>query len=194
MKTILLLRHSEPERNGTYPNELIPLSENGKKKMMDFSLRYPVKENKTVYSSPYLRAKETASFFGQPLLDERLIERLLGDHETLNEAFWAKQYRDLSYKNKDGESFLEVQQRMSDCINQILSGMKDQETAVVVSHAAAICAYLFQYCSITVVDPNEKIRKIVYKGTEILCGKIKTPSAFRLTFENSTLTDIMYLE
>ena len=194
MKTILLLRHSEPDKNSTQPNESIPLSECGKVKAKDFLHRLIGYNITVVYSSPYLRAKETASFLRTPILDERLIERQLGDKNTLNQEFWAKQYEDINFKNKDGESFLEVQQRMDACVTDILQTMNDGETAVVVSHAAAICSYLLQTCRITVVDPQQKVRKITYKDREIFCGKIKTPSAFCLTFDCNELTAVSYLE
>jgi len=195
MKKILLLRHSEPDKNSTYSNELIPLSENGKTKAEQFFRRLPMDTVTAIYSSPYLRAQDTASFANrQVVLDNRLIERQLGDKTTWNKECWAKQYEDLNFKNKDGESFLEVQQRMNACIGDILQNLKDDQTAITVSHAAAICSYLFRYCKITVIDPEQKSRRIEFKKQEILCGNIETPSAFSLSFNGNDLTDILYLK
>ncbi len=195
MKTILLLRHSEPDKNSSLPNELIPLSERGKEKAKQFFHQLPMDSVTAVYASPYRRAKDTAAFSNRSvLLDNRLIERQLGDRTTLTEEFWAKQYNDLHFKNKDGESFSEVQQRMNDCIVEILQKLKDGETAIAVSHAAAICSYLFHHCKITVIDPKQKIRRIEFRNQEILCGKIGTPSAFCLTFSENDITNISYFE
>ena len=63
MKRIYLLRHSMPDENSTLQNEYIPLSQVGKdlaKKLVDkLSVTSPIK----VFSSPYIRAKQTAEAF-----------------------------------------------------------------------------------------------------------------------------------
>ena len=64
----------------------------------------------------------------------------------------------------------------------------------IISHAAAICAYLLNWCSIKVVDEQKKLRQITHKGDVVMNGKIATPSAFILEFENEQLCRIKYID
>lgn len=61
-----------------------------------------------------------------------------------------------------------------------------------VSHAAAICAYLTKYCTISVVNASEKTRCIQFGNETILYGQIDTPCAFVLKFEQDYLVEITY--
>ncbi len=106
---------------------------------------------------------------------------------------WAKQYTDIDAKNDNGESFRMVQLRMSEFMNDLLAKMDDGESAIVVSHAAAICAYLKQYCEIQVTDVDTKRRHIVFHDKTLLNGTIKTTSCFVLTFSKD-LTAISYTD
>lgn len=82
---------------------------------------------------------------------------------------------------------------MTAAICDILAQTKDVEAAAVVSHAAAICAYLQQYCTVTVTDIGKKLRRITFNGTTVLDGPISTPSCFVLRFEDGVLKEIEYL-
>lgn len=193
MKTILLVRHSEPQRTAGISNDKIPLSEAGRILAKAFFTRKIFEGHRCVYSSPYLRAVETAGYLSKEIvLDERLKERALGDSGSLDEAFWAKQYENLDFKNRNGESMNETACRMDSCIAEICGLLQEGETAVAVSHAAAICAYLTKYCMITVVDAHEKIRRIRFGNETILDGPIDTPCAFALKFERDDLIELTY--
>lgn len=194
MKKIYLFRHSNPDKNSTLQNEYIPLSQDGKdlaKQLVDkLHVASPVK----VFSSPFIRAKQTADAFSFDVItDERLIERKVGNPNTFTKDLWANQYTDIDAKNYNGESFRMVQQRMSEFMNDLLSKMDDGEFAIVVSHAAAICAYLQQYCEIRVTDVDTKRRRIVFRNKTVLDGTIKTPSCFVLAFDKD-LTSISYID
>lgn len=128
------------------------------------------------------------------IVDNRLRERELGNPETLNEAFWKRQYEDHNYKNVGGESLNDAQKRMTSAINEILSTMQDGDIVAIVSHATAICAYLLNWCSIEVVDEQKKLRKITHKGAVVMNGKMSTPSAFILEFEKEKLCKVKYIE
>lgn len=78
-------------------------------------------------------------------------------------------------------------------MNDLLTKMDDGESAIVVSHAAAICAYLQQYCEIQVTDVDSNQRHIVFRNKTVLDGTIKTPSCFVLTFSKD-LTSISYID
>lgn len=195
MKKIFLARHSVPERGLKVLNKEIPLSNEGRGNALVFFSNKRFSDISKVYASDYKRAYETALYsFGNYEIDKRLGERELGNKETLTEEFWEKQYRDHDYKNTGGESFNEVSLRMNSVIAEILFNLKEEESAVVVSHAAAICSFLMSFCDVDVVDANEKIRKFTFDGNVFYCGKIKTPSCFCISYENEKVISIEYFE
>ena len=73
---------------------------------------------------------------------------------------------------------------MKDVINEILQELSDGETALVVSHATAICSYLLNYCEIEVADAASKSRIIKYHDQEISVGKINPTDYFELEYVN----------
>ena len=113
---------------------------------------------------------------------------------TLNAEFWNRQYEDHNYKNVDGESLNDTKERMTSAINEIISAMQDGNTVAIISHAAAICAFLLNWCTIEVMDVQKKLRKITYQGDVVMNGIIATPSAFVLEFENEQLCRIKYID
>lgn len=166
MKKIFLMRHSIPEK-GDMPNEQIPLSEEGK--ALAVSKRNIFSNVDRCFSSPYRRAMETAEFIADhPVIVKELHERTIGD---AREDFWLKQYEDHDFRNPGGESLNQVKVRMKAAIDSIVCQMEEGETALVVSHATAICAYLLSYCEIEVKDAENKVRKISFHGKEILNGR-----------------------
>ena len=195
MKTILLIRHSEPIKDRTMPTAELPFSERGSRKAQElFSLK-TFHSVQAVYTSPYRRATSTAEKLRAHFyMDERLRERELGNPDTLNEAFWSRQYEDYNYKNGGGESLNETKERMTAVMCEIVSTMQDGDTVAVVSHAAAICAYLLNWCTIEVMDTQKKLRKITYQGAIVVNGSIAAPSAFVLEFENEHLSRLKYLD
>lgn len=195
MKTVILIRHSEPIKDRTTPTEKLPLSERGRMKAQELFSLDAFRSVDMVYTSPYRRAYSTAEKLSECLnVDERFRERELGDPNTLNAEFWKRQYEDHNYKNVDGESLNDAKERMTSAVNEIVWTMKDGNTVAIISHAAAICAYLLDWCSIEVVDEQKKLRKITYKDAVVMNGKIAMPSAFVLEFENEQLCRIRYVD
>lgn len=183
MKTLYLFRHSKPAKQAGGDSSLVPLSQEGRRRFAEFQRKFPIDARTKVFSSPYQRAYETAALTGNPVtVDRRLRERELGDPSAFTKELWERQYTDDTAKNSDGESFRQVQTRMSAAMADILSALSDGEAAVVVSHAAAICAYLQQFCEISVLDAEKKHRKIVFQQKTVLEGPIDTPSCFTLLF------------
>ena len=170
-------------------NSLIPLSEEGRPALLALLGRIgDLDKNAPVFSSPYQRAYETALLIsGCVVRDSRLTERQTGSRETFTKELWAGQYTDCDLKNTDGESFLEVRERMAEAINEILERTPDSGSSVIVSHAAAICAYLQQFCRVEVVDADSRHRKITHGERVILDGVIHAPSCFRMVFEEGYL-------
>lgn len=195
MKTMILLRHSQPQKGTDLPNELIPLSDAGlyfSKRLFQNVLFQGVDQ---VYSSPYKRAFDTAATLGGPVTtDLRLVERQLGDPTTLRADFWEQQYLDHNFKNRGGESLNETKQRMTSFADELLSKLGEGQTAVVVSHAAAICSYLLNFCTITVTNSEAKLRRICFGNEVVMDGVFSTPSGFILQFQNRTLSNITYLK
>ena len=188
------MRHSSVERLPyVVPNDT-PLSLRGEMLAQRIFIHKELLKISHAYSSPYKRAYDTARLSGrQVFADQRLVERNWGDPSTMEEAFWEKQYLDHDFKNKDGESMNEVNARMTSFMNELLARIGEGETAVVVSHAGAICAYLLNFCKITVLNPDEKTREILFRDTVVLSGKIRTPGAFILEWENDSLINMRYI-
>jgi len=195
MKTLILVRHSEPVKDKTIPTVEIPLCESGYIKADELFTLGIFRCVDKVYTSPYRRAYDTAVRLNRALtVDTRLRERDAGNPITLNAEFWKRQYEDYDYKNRGGESLNDVKERMTLAISEILSGMSDGETVAVVSHAAAICALLLNWCLIEVTDEVKKLRRITHNARIVLNGKISTPSAFVLTFEDEKIFEIRYID
>ena len=178
MKTIYLFRHSAPDRQSTAANSRIPLTADGKAAAKRFWNKIRPSEAVTVYSSPYRRAYETAEAISKSIItDAQLAEQETGKQGTFT-------------IQPVGESFRTVRTRMTAAFSYIVSQSKDGTAAVVVSHAAAICAYLQQYCTITVTDADKKLRRIMFSGATVLNGPISTQSCFVLRFEDRVLMGI----
>ena len=193
MKTILLMRHSTPDKTKTTENAQVPLSAEGIVRAKTFFKNDIFQNIHHIYASPYLRAMQTAYLFSSVVTpDERLIERKTGDALPGDESFWKRQYEDYDFKAPNGESFNAVRMRMTNCMHNILTRMNEEETVLIVSHAAAICCYLMNFCSIEVLDEKQKNRKITFQNKIVLEGKMHTPSCFILRFENNRVADITY--
>ena len=195
MKTIILVRHSEPIKDRTLPTEELPLSGCGHRKSQTLFSLDVFRPVQTVYTSPYRRAYSTAEELSEHLIVlKRLRERELGESETLHAEFWSRQYADHDYKNVNGESLNDTGERMMSAMKEILSAMQDGTTVAVVSPAAAICSFLLNWCSVEVTDKQKKLRRIRHHGTVVLNGEIATPSAFVLVFEKEQLVRIKYID
>ena len=189
MKTILLMRHSIAERLDL-PTEELPLSKAGRDLAAERKESLSNIHIQRCFSSPYRRARETAEIlFGKPVLVDKLHERIPG---TAPEDFWEKQYGNFDVKFPGGESLNEVRQRMKNALDSVLENLSEGETALVVSHATAICAYLTNYCSLTVVDPETKRRNITFHDTTVFEGSFNPTEYFILSFEADKLMDITF--
>lgn len=153
MTTLLLLRHSIPERGGSSPDP--GLSAEGLQRAAAVFQNDAFRTVSLVWSSPSLRALQTAQLLGLPVRqDTRLAERRTGDTTGQDASFWKRQYEDPDFKNPDGESFREVSARMADCIHELLDSLPEGQNALVVSHAAAICSYLQRFCTVEGPTPH----------------------------------------
>lgn len=205
VKTIYLVRHSIKDKafvgkfDSQKNNELIPLSEKGKELAVVLSNINEFNNVDVVYSSNYERAYETAKYIAdknnlEVIRDSSFDERHYGDKDITidKEYFWIEQFKNNDLKFENGESQKDVQLRMNDKIEKILKS--NNKKIIVVGHNASILFYLLKYCKLESAIIPKKI-KISYKGNLVLDDKImKSPSYFKLTFDDSKLVDIEYFE
>lgn len=190
MKTILLVRHSIPEKASEFVTDP-GLSSAGTERAKEIFSTFRFADISQVWASPSQRAFQTAKLLGRPVqIDSRLLERKTGDTTGQDLSFWKRQYEDPNFKNPDGESFREVNARMSACIREILSGLSDGGTALVVSHAAAICAYLQSFCTVEVTHAEQKLRRIRFHGKLLLDGKLEPLAGFVLRVDSDGVSDV----
>lgn len=201
MTIIYLIRHSEQlrekgisnERNDSQIiNEKIILSVEGEEKAKKISEIEELNNIDILWSSSYVRAKATAKYIAYKNeidinIDSRLNERKLGNLDELKKlgniyknAFTEEQLLDSKLKNIDGEDRLEVNKRMTNCINEKLLNNEDKKIALI-SHGAAMRFYLMNYCYL-----NEDI-ELVYKDNIL---DFSSPCVIKLTFDKNKLVDI----
>lgn len=197
MTTLYLIRHSEQlrengvnntEDNSQIINEKIILSVEGEEKAKKISEIEELNNIDILWSSSYVRAKYIAYKNNIDInIDSRLNERKLGNLDSLKKlgeiykhTFAEEQLLDSRLNNIDGEDRIEVNKRMTNCINKILLNNENKKIAIV-SHGAAMRFYLMNYCTL-----NEDI-KLVYKD-EIL--DFSSPSIIKLTFDKLALINI----
>ena len=191
VKTLLVLRHSLPQKNaGADP----PLSPEGITLARQWFRTAPFGQVDAVYASPSLRALQTAQQLGRPVrTDARLAERRTGDTTGQDASFWAHQYADPDFKNPDGESLNETRTRMTACIREILADLPDGQTALIVTHATALCSWLMGFCEVEVIDAKRKLRKVTFQGEAVLEGVIEPVSGVEVRVEGDEPVGIVSL-
>jgi alpha-ribazole phosphatase/probable phosphoglycerate mutase len=174
---LVLVRHGEPAddaRGRCYGSLDVSLSDRGREQAASLAERLHGERIDAVYSSPRVRAVETAAALGRPVeLDERLRELDFG-------AFEGRTYEELEREHPEtyarwmtapttvtfpgGESYAALRARTTAALDEIRAR---HEHALVVSHGGAIRAALaawlelparavfrfgLDYCSLTVVE------------------------------------------
>ena len=202
--TIFLIRHSEQlkikgllnsSENNQIANEKIILSVSGEKKAEVLSNISELSNLDSVWCSNYVRALATAKYIAERnnleiQISTDLNERRLGDLSFLStlksnftHSFSTEQLLDKNLKNKDGENRLEVNTRMTNFINNILTKYSRSKIAIV-SHGAAIKFLLMNWCSLN------KNFDLVYKNTIL---KIDSPRVIKLEFNKDSLLNLSQL-
>lgn len=117
------------------------------------------------------------------------MKECYGDKEELKKLGEIKKYSytieqmlDNNLKCKNGENFLEVENRMNSSIEYIIKRNMGKKVAIV-SHGAAIKYYLKKYCDFY-------NNKLIYEGNEVV---ISSPCILKLEFENLKLNKIIFL-
>ncbi len=81
---------------------------------------------------------------------------------------------------------------MKTALDSVLENLSEGETALVVSHATAICTYLTNYCHLTVVDPETKRRNITFHDSTVFEGSFNPTEYFILSFEVDKLIAVTF--
>ena len=134
---MFIVRHGETDWNRTHRFQGridVPLNQEGKNQAHALAIALKDKPLIAIYSSPLLRAKETARLIKEfhpsiPLFEEEgLNEMDLGEFDGMEASDWSSQYQDF-YKNwrstpallrmPGGESLREVQIRAIDVLERI---------------------------------------------------------------------------
>ena len=168
MTTVYLIRHSIPllddgimnvSESDQIINEKIILSIEGEEKAKQISEISELQNIDAIWSSSYVRAKQTAKYIAYKNnlninIDSRFNERKLGNLDKLKElgktkqhSFTLEQLLDKDLKIEYGESMNEVNERMSLAISDILKNYENKKVAII-SHGAAMKFYLMNFCNL----------------------------------------------
>jgi probable phosphoglycerate mutase len=149
---IFLVRHGETEWNRIHRfqgRSDVPLNHKGREQARAAATALQDEPFTAIYSSPLIRALETArviqSFHPSVSLfeEEGFIEMDLGDFDGMDGHEWVAQHADFLEKWKtspgalkmpSGESLREVQQRALETLERIAQGHPLQSTLLIVSH------------------------------------------------------------
>jgi broad specificity phosphatase PhoE len=149
---ILLIRHGETDWNRIHRfqgRSDIPLNQKGREQARALALALKHEPIMAIYSSPLVRAIETARLikmfhFSTPFFEEEaLVEMDLGDFDGMEAKRWAAQFQDFrkawqenpeSVKMPGGESLKDVQTRAIDALERITNIYPPGSTLLICSH------------------------------------------------------------
>ena len=210
MTTIYLIRHSSKftdldivDNNDTnqITNEKIILDVEGEKKAEKLSYNKELQNLDVVWSSNYVRAMQTAKYLAEANnlklnISSAFDERHYGTVNKSNEErqkFWINQFKEPNLKAEDGESQLDVRERVENKLNEILTTYKDKRIAVV-AHNVCILFYILKYCKLENAEVGKYLTisykdKILFKNS-----KMDTPSIMKLEFNDHELIDLSYIK
>ena len=209
MTTLYLIRHSIKEKNyGIFDNsdskqiqdEKRILSCEGEKQALLLSQNEELQNLDEVWTSNYVRAIQTAKYICEnnniainisSMFDERHYGTF---EENINkEEFWIGQFKDNNLRNQDGESGIEVRNRMDAKITEIIEKNRDKRIAIV-CHNACILFYILKYCKLEKAELNKRLT-IIFNDKILIKDRImKSPSMMKLVFDEDKLVNIDYIE
>ncbi len=134
MKTIYIVRHAKAEGQSFHA----PLTETGESQAVQLAAFLEKRSIQAIYSSPFVRARETIAPFAKQSgltiqVDDRLGERVLSDHDLPNWKDKLKEsFDDFSLSLPGGESNQMAMDRANSFIDEVTGSDEDQ--IVCVSH------------------------------------------------------------
>lgn len=196
MKTIYLMRHSEPlkpinlNNSDTLQNqnEKWGLTINGEILAKERSQQPELQNFDIVISSNYVRAISTAKYFTKDKLfiDENFGERKFGisSWDELPKDFGKRQFNDFNYKLPNGESINEVINREYNSLINILNNYYNKKI-LIVGHSTALASLLTKWCEIDYTGSYKFKEKYFFDGKWNYC------ETFKLEFDdNNNLVNI----
>lgn len=196
MITVYLIRHSKTEKtNNVLNNDSLQLQNEKQLLSIDGELLAEEKMNNSslknidvLYSSNYLRALGTAKYIARNNnliinIHEGFGERKFGisNWNEIPEDFYDRQASEENYKIGNGESQIEVRERMYKSLMEVL---EDDKRIAIVTHSTAMLFLLMKWCDITKDN-------IFYNDKIIADTKVDNCDIFELTFDNNKdLVDI----
>lgn len=197
MKTIYLIKHSGPfvdiKNYENYENVLwedynrnMILSVDGEKRAERLCEIQELDNVERIFASDSVRAIASAKYLAEKNnikieLDERINERIFGIDKLsqLPKNFNKLSFDDKNYKMKNGESFHDVDKRFINFINDLLN--QDNNCYILFIHGLILLSYLETICDFS-FDGNTF--DIKYKNKEIINGNPKSPSVYKITYND----------
>jgi len=184
---IYLVRHGETEWNRVrrFQGRIdLPLNQEGRKQVRALAFALKNKPLMTIYTSPLIRASETARLIkvfhpSIPIFEEKgFIEMDLGEFDGMKVQDWAEQYPDIqkvwnenpaSVKMPGGESLKEVQDRAKKTLERITRIHSPDETILISSHNFVNLTILCDLLKI----PLNRFRELHQKNAafNVICKK-----------------------
>jgi 2,3-bisphosphoglycerate-dependent phosphoglycerate mutase len=167
--------------------EKIILSVAGERRAELLSKKDELKNIDVAYASNCVRTLQTAKYLleDQNLkvnIDERLDERRVGKpNDDVYPDWFIKQYFEPDFKTEGGESQRDVQNRVSECFNEIINKHKGKRIAIY-SHGYAITFFLLKYCKL--LDIHDGKLKYEYNGKLLFDKTINAPELFKFTLDD----------
>lgn len=139
MTTIYMIRNAECEDLQDNSSEISP---KGQKELTAIQTFFQDKAIDAVYVSALKSAAETVKFMTTKeevpvYVSEEFNERKIGPRVANLVSFSRRQWAEPEYKLLKGESFLEVQDRMIDGLEKVVTNNKDQ-TSFICTHSMAL--------------------------------------------------------
>lgn len=198
MKIIYLVKHSGPfvdiKNYENYENVLwedynrnMILSVDGEKNAERLCEISELNNVERIFASDSVRAIASAKYLAEKNnvkieLDKRINERIFGI-ERLSELpkdFNKLSFDDKNYKMKNGESFNDVDKRFINFINDLLN--QNNNSYILFIHGLILLSYLETICDFEFDGVNFDIK---FKDKEILNGNPKSPSVYKITYDDN---------
>ena len=200
MTTIYLIRHSEKLKKGIIQNndfeldtKAMTLTVEGERLAKELSDIPELSKVEKIYSSPYARSVATAKYLAAKLnldiyLDSRLEEIKTGKKTMDNKTFNYLREHDFDFKLEDGESFYDVQKRMTEVFHEICESNQNK-TIAIFSHHFALFILLMNFCEIRYIEEQ---LTLCYRDLNITL-KWASPDIYKLEIEQDNIIDLEHV-
>lgn len=208
--TVYLIRHSlkfsskNIEIYNTTQSELLKsekviLSVEGEERARKLSELDELQDVEVVYASNCVRTLATAKYLLDKLnlnvnLDERFDERRYGIPNSDEYPDWFRlQYFDPNFKTFNGESQIDVRERVNEAFNEVINYNRGKKIAIF-SHGYAITFFLMKWVKLKELTEDRKFT-FEFNDKVFYDKKLDAPEVFKLTInEENELVNIEYID